>query len=306
MKKENNSPYIINSISEQHRLMGLPGPQHPLISVYRFEDVKYQNTNFAEPFTLNFYCIAIKKNFKGKLKYGQQYYDFEEGVMSFISPNQLLHIEGEENLATEGFCLVFHPDFIARHPLAKKIKSYGFFSYSLHEALHLSDKEIVLMEGIMKNIESEYHSSIDSFSQEIIIPHIELLLAYSNRFYQRQFITRNTANHDLLINLEELLSDYFNGDKVKEFGLPTVQYIAGSLNVSPDYLSDMLRTLTGQNTQQHIHVKLIEKAKEILSTTSLSVSEVAYRLGFEYPQSFNKLFKNKTNVSPLSFRNSLN
>lgn len=306
MKKENSSPHIINSISEQHYLMGLPKPQHPLIGVYRFEDIRYQNVVFAEPFVMNFYCIAIKKNFKGKLKYGQQYYDFDEGVMSFISPNQLLAIEGDESLAREGSCLVFHPDFIARHPLAKKIKSYGFFSYSLHEALHLSDKEVTMMEGIIKNIESEYHSAIDLFSQEIIIPQIELLLAYSNRFYQRQFITRSSANHDLLISLEDLLSDYFNSNKVKEFGLPTVQYIAGSLNVSPNYLSDMLRTLTGQNTQQHIHVKLIEKAKEILSTTSLSVSEIAYQLGFEYPQSFNKLFKNKTNVSPLSFRNSMN
>ncbi len=306
MKKANQAPHIINSISEQYRMLGLPKPQHPLVGIYRFEKIDYKNVSFAEPFALNFYCIAVKKNFKGKLKYGQQYYDFDEGVMSFISPSQLLTVEEDESLAKEGWCIVFHPDFIAQHSLAKKIKNYGFFSYTLHEALHLSEGEEVMIESIVSGIETELRSSIDVFSQEIILSQIELLLSYSNRFYKRQFITRSSANHDVLTKLEELLNGYFNSDKVRAFGLPSVQYVAGGMNVSPDYLSDMLRTLTGMNTQQHIHAKLIEKAKEVLTTTSLSVSEIAYQLGFEHPQSFNKLFKSKVNVSPLKFRHSFN
>jgi AraC family transcriptional regulator, transcriptional activator of pobA len=164
--------------------------------------------------------------------------------------------------------------------------------------LHLSGKEEEMITTTLLNIEREYKSPIDNFSQDVIVSQIELLLNYSNRFYNRQFITRKHASNDLLINLEALLSGYFNNENVKELGLPTIHYVSNSLNISPNYLSDMLRTLTGKSTQEHIHVKLIEKAKEILSTTSLSVSEVAYQLGFEYPQSFSKLFKNKTNVSP--------
>lgn len=306
MKKENNSPYIINSISEQHRLLSLPKPQHPLISVFDFSDIKNEADELSKSFVLNFYCIAIKKGFKGKLKYGQNYYDFEEGVMSFISPGQLLSKTANDEIPVSGWCLIFHPDFIANYPLARQIKNYGFFSYALNEALHLSQKEEAMVTTIVQNIEQEYRSTIDTYSQDVIVSHIELLLNYSNRFYNRQFITRKSANNDLLITLEKILSEYFSSRKVQESGLPTVQYISNQLNVSPNYLSDMLRSLTGQNTQQHIHNKLIEKAKEILSTTNLSVSEIAYSLGFEYPQSFNKLFKSKTNFSPLEFRQSFN
>lgn len=260
----------------------------------------------TKSFVLNFYCIAIKKNFKGKLKYGQNYYDFDEGVMSFISPNQLLTKTTGDDTPVEGCCLIFHPDYIAQYPLGKSIKNYGFFSYNLHEALHLSDKEEAMIEAIFQNIEGEYKSSIDHYSQDVIVSQIELLLNYSNRFYNRQFITRKHANNGILIQLETLLSDYFDSDQVHQLGLPSVDYISGQLNVSSNYLSDMLRTLTGQSTQQHIQAKLIEKAKEFLTTTNLSVSEIAYGLGFQYPQSFNKFFKGKTGSSPLAFRQSFN
>jgi AraC family transcriptional regulator, transcriptional activator of pobA len=303
MKKENSSPYIINSISEQHRLLSLPRPQHPLVSVFKYEDIKYNSEELSKNFVLNFYCVAIKKNFKGKLKYGQNFYDFDEGVMSFISPNQLLSVIADES-PTEGYCLVFHPGFIAQYPLAKTIKQYGFFSYALNEGLHLSEKEEAMITTILQNIEQEYASSIDNFSQDVMVSHIELLLNYCNRFYNRQFITRKKVSTDLLANLETILSNYYADEKVS--GLPTVQYISGRLNVSANYLSDMLRNLTGQTTQQHIHQYLIDKAKETLTTTSLSVSEIAYQLGFEYPQSFNKLFKSKTSFSPLQFRQSFN
>ena len=240
------------------------------------------------------------------MKYGQNYYDFDEGIMTFFSPGQVISTVVDEDIALSGIWLVIHPDFIQNYALAKSIKDYGFFSYAVNEALHLSDQEEAMITDIMQNIDTEYCSIIDGFSQDVILSHIELLLNYSNRFYNRQFITRKNASNDLLSNLEKLLLDYFNGNKVQEFGLPTVLYISEQLNVSPNYLSDMLRSLTGQSTQQHIHDKLIEKAKEILTTTSLSVSEIAYQLGFEYPQSFSKLFESKTNFSPLEFKNSFN
>lgn len=306
MKKETNSPYVINSISELHRLLELPKPKHPLVSVINLNEIKCHFDESIKSFVYNFYSICTKKDFKGKLKYGQNYYDFDEGIMTFFSPGQVISTVVDEDIALSGIWLVVHPDFIQNYSLAKSIKDYGFFSYAVNEALHLSDKEEAMITEIMQNIDTEYCSVIDGFSQDVILSHIELLLNYSNRFYNRQFITRKNASNDLLSTLEKLLLDYFNGNKVQEFGLPTVLYISEQLNVSPNYLSDMLRSLTGQSTQQHIHDKLIEKAKEILTTTSLSVSEIAYQLGFEYPQSFSKLFKSKTNVSPLEFRSSFN
>ena len=306
MKKAANSPYLINSISDLHRILGLSKPTHPLVSVINFEEIKCYTNESLKSIIYNFYSICIKKDFKGKVKYGQNYYDFDEGVMTFFSPGQVISTEITDDMALSGWWLVVHPDFIRNYPLSKAIKDCGYFSYAVNEALHLSEKEEAMVASIMRNIEQEYRSVIDNYSQDVIVSHIELLLNYSNRFYNRQFITRKTASNDLLVRLEELLSDYFSSNNVQQSGLPTVQYISGQLNVSPNYLSDMLRNLTGQSTQQHIHNKLIEKAKEVLTTTSLSVSEIAYQLGFEYPQSFSKLFKSKTNVSPLEFRHSFN
>lgn len=305
MKKDQQLPYHVNAVSEQHRILSLPKPQHPLVSVFNFEDVRYNKDPQFSRIMFNLYCIAIKKGCSSKVRYGQNYYDFDEGVMSFLSPNQFLSDISLDS-PPSGWCLVFHPDFIQNYPLGKAIKNYGFFSYAANEALHLSQKEEDMVTSIMKNIEQEYRSSIDTYSQDVIVSHIDLLLNYSNRFYNRQFITRRNANNDLLTNLESILSEYFNGEEVREHGLPSVQYISSRLNVSANYLSDMLRNLTGQNTQQHIHNKLIDKAKEILATTNLSVAEIAYQLGFEYPQSFSKLFKSKTSLSPLEFRHSFN
>lgn len=291
-------PYVINSISEQHRLLGLPKPKHPLVSVFRHEDAGYHSLVDLQHFTLNFFCISIKKDYDGKLQYGQRHYDFDEGMMAFISPNQLLMKLNAGSKPPGGMSLMFHPDFIAGTSLAAGIKNFHFFSYELNEALHLSESEEEVIEGIFKNIEREYQSSIDGFSRDVMIAQIELLLQYSNRFYARQFITRKVANDELLIRLENLLDAHFSQQK----GLPSVQQFAKELNLSADYLSDMLRSLTGQTAQQHIQARLIEKAKELLTTTNLQVNEVAYRLGFEHPQSFNKLFKNKTRMSPMEFR----
>lgn len=304
---KNTIPRRFKTISEFHRFRNLPKPEHPLISVINLETVKRLPAGETS-LVFDFYWIALKRNFNGKVRYGQQEYDFDEGVMFFISPGQILRIEVEKDVLLQhsGWMLLVHPDLLWNTPLAKNIKQYGFFDYSVSEALHLSDKEETTITGIMQNIEQEYRSDIDAFSQNVLVAQIELLLNYSDRFYNRQFITRKKASSDLLIKLEDLLNDYFDRQNDSQTGLPTVKYVAEKLNISPNYLSDMLRTLTGQNAQQHIHEKLIERAKEALTTTSLSVGEIAYRLGFEHPQSFNKLFKNKTKVSPLEFRNSFN
>jgi AraC-like DNA-binding protein len=257
---------------------------------------------------LDFYSISIKRAVNAKFKYGQQAYDFDEGVMFFIALGQIMSvtIERDETEKHSGWLLLIHPDFLWNTPLGKFIKRYDYFSYSINEALFLSDKEEAIVENIVQNIKQEYHSNIDKFSQNIIISQIETLLNYSDRFYQRQFITRKVTNHQILVRLEEILNDHFSDDKAIETGLPTVLSVAEKLNTSPGYLSDLLKHITGRTTQQHIHDKLIEKAKEKLSTTGRSISEIAFELGFEHPQSFSKLFKAKTHLSPVQFRQSFN
>lgn len=306
MKKTVNLPFSIASISELHRILELPKPFHPMVSVIDMSEIRCVIGTEFKSVMYEFYSICIKKDFKGKMKYGQNYYDFDEGVVTFFSPGQIISTEVTENMSVSGHWLIFHPDFILNYALAKNIKNFGYFSYAVNEALHVSEQEELMVTGIMKSIDREYKSVIDTFSQDVIVSQIELLLNYFNRFYNRQFLTRKSANNDLLTNLEKLLEDYFNSDQVQKTGLPTVNYLAEKLNISANYLSDMLRNLTGQNAQQHIHAKLIEKAKEILTTTSLSVGEIAYLLGFGHPQSFSKLFKNKTSISPLEFRHSFN
>jgi AraC family transcriptional regulator, transcriptional activator of pobA len=301
-------PLRIKSISDYHHIMGLPKPEHPLISVINFDDIKHYPDDKSVSLVFDFYSISLKRDFNAKLKYGQQQYDFNEGIMFFISPGQVFGIEIEEGtpVAHSGWLLLIHPDFIWNTPLAKKMKQYEYFSYSVHEALFLSDKEEATIVGMMQNMAQEYHANIDKFSQDLVVTQLELLLTYADRFYNRQFITRKITNHKTLDKLEDILNKYFNSDLIIEKGLPTVQYVAEKLNISPNYLSAMLKALTGQSTQQHIHEKLIAKAKEKLSTTTLSVSEIAYELGFEHSQSFSKLFKNKAHVSPLEFRESFN
>lgn len=307
MKKEELAHVKMESLSDMHRAFGLPAPAHPLISLVDGATNRVIIGRMPQSHVLHFYKISYKPRLGGKLKYGQDYYDFDEGGLLFAAPNQVLGNHGSIDAETcSQYTLLIHPDFLLTYPLAKKIRQYGFFSYSANEALHLSEKEKTTIFSIFKIIEDELNSRIDDFSQDVIISQIELLLNYANRFYKRQFITRKAVSNDLLLKLEEVLDEYFNNEKSLSQGIPTVQYLSDKLNISPSYLSDMLRSLTGQNAQQHIHHKLIEKAKEKLSTTSLSVSEVAYNLGFEHPQSFSKLFKTKTNLSPLEFRKSFN
>ncbi|WP_317040539.1 helix-turn-helix domain-containing protein [Epilithonimonas hungarica] len=254
---------------------------------------------------LEFYWIAVKQNCPGKVKYGQGFYDFDEGVMSFVSPKQLLSYIRSDDAMPEGLCLCFHPDFLLGYNLSGTIKEYGFFAYEINEALHLSKQEEDLVVGILHQMQTEFNTNIDQFSQDVIMAQLELLLQYSKRFYNRQFLTRKPANSELQTRLEAILNDYFRDTNKLSKGLPTVQYVAQQLHVSSNYLSDMLRGTTGQTTQQFIQDKLIEKAKELLSITSLSINEIAYQLGFEYAPSFYKLFKNKTRQTPLEYRNTL-
>lgn len=305
MKNAAKPPSTFHSISELHRALGLPKPFHPLVSLVNYGDISVAPETLPTALILNFYKISYKINLQGKIKYGQHYYDFEEGGLSFISPNQLI-ATSEDEKDYSGYTLLFDPDFIRNHALGKNIKNFGFFSYAANEALHLSESEKTIIIGIFENIIKELSVSIDPFSQDLVASQIELLLKYSDRFYNRQFITRKIGNHDLLSNLEQLLSDYFADKKPLTSGLPTVQYLSDALQVSPRYLSDMLRSLTGQNAQQHIHSKVIEKAKDYLSSGNLSVSEIAYQLGFEHPQSFSKIFKRKTNLTPIEFKQFFN
>lgn len=306
MRKEENSLLKFESISDAHRVFGLPKPKHPLITVINGAHDQVDMNGFRQNHVLSFYKISYKPKLSGKLKYGQSYYDFDGGGLLFASPGQIIGSNDNDGSVCSAYTLLIHPDFFLGYPLVKTVRQYGFFSYSANETLHLSDDERETILSIFRMIEGELNSRIDDFSQHVVIAQIELLLNYANRFYKRQFITRKAANHDLLQKLEALLEDYFNNEMSLSKGIPTVGYLAEHLNLTPSYLSDMLRSLTGQNAQQHIHDKLIEKAKEKLSTTRLSISEVAYALGFEHSQSFSKLFKTKTNLSPLEFRRAFN
>lgn len=297
----------IKTISEFHSMRGLPKPEHPLISVVDYSEIIRPDNISEANWVLDFYQISIKRGINAKMIYGQQQYDFDEGIMFFVSPNQVFRIAPEPSKAARsGWMLLVHPDFFWNTSLAKTIKRYEFFDYSVNEALFLSDKEEKILNDNIDNIKQEYHANMDKFSQNIIISHIEAMLNYSERFYNRQFLTREKSNHQILDRLEKILTNYFNDEALLAKGLPTVQYIAETLNVSTKYLGSLLKGLTGQSTQQHIHDKLIDKAKEKLSTTDLSISEIAYELGFEHLPSFSKLFKEKTKRSPSEFRQSFN
>ncbi|WP_394365237.1 helix-turn-helix domain-containing protein [Leeuwenhoekiella palythoae] len=300
----------ISSLSEFHRLLSIPPPLHPLVSVAMVSEIHATDSEVWKKFSTDFYTISLKNNIQSKIKYGQQYYDFDKGTMIFTAPKQIQFVEvNKTNTFNEtdgtGYVLMFHADYLKKHPLQTTIKNYGFFSYAVNEALHLSEQEEKNIVELFQKIEKEYQH-IDKHTQDIILSQMDLLLNYCNRFYERQFITRKAVNNDLLSKIEQLLNAYFNDAEQQRNGLITVEYLANKLNISANYLSDMLRSLTGQNAQQHIHNKIIEVAKEKLLSTNLSVSEIAYELGFEQPQSLNRLFKNKTKISPLKYRKSFN
>jgi AraC-like DNA-binding protein len=303
MKKTTVELHTFNGISELMRHLGQPSPLHPLIALINYNNTKVVLADVEEKYSLNFYKISFKTSFKGQVKYGQGYYDFEEGGLAFLAPKQIVTVSGEEG-SYEGYALFFHPDLIRNYTLGNTIHTYGFFSYAVSEALFLSDKEKKVIASLFDAIAGELDNNIDHFSQDVLVSQIELLLNYSNRYYNRQFITRKTVHNDLIGKMDAYLSARLDTRKSPLTGIPSVTEVADYLNVSPRYLTDMLKSLTGLSAQQQIHHRLIEKAKDILSNTDLTISEIAYELGFEHPQSFNKLFRQKTNMTPLEFRQS--
>lgn len=300
MKTGNEDVVTVSTVEEYASLFGCPPVCHPLLSVCRLSAVK-DYIPVGKPVGLNLYTITIKDKTTCNARYGWRTYDFTRGCMSFFAPGQV-HCwdEKTENIGRWGWLLAFHPDFIRKYPLGTRIDRMKFFSYDVSEALHISDMERKVVENIMENIESEYRQNIDAHTQDIIVSQLEVLLNYSERFYTRQFQTRSSVEPDVLVRVRDLLQKHMDEHR-REF--ISVNALAGELNMSPHYLSDLLRSQTGMNTQQHIHSFLIERAKSLLVTTPLSVSEIAYRLGFEYPQHFNRLFKSKTGITPLEYRN---
>lgn len=292
---------------------GFPPPKHPLIVLLNGVDKPLKGHAPKKSHVLNYYKIAFRPNAGGELMYGKTKFDFKEGGLFFVAPQQILSsIEdnkeetAQQKILSPQITLLIDPDFLLQYPLAQKIHQYTFFSYAANEALHLSTKEKETILSLFRNIEEELENRIDEMSHNVIISQIELLLNYAQRFYNRQFLTRKQNYSSLTDRIDQLLEDYFNSDKALNVGVPTVNYLADQLHMSASYLSDLLRKLTGQNTQQIIHDKMIYRAKNKLSATALSISEIAFELGFEQPQSFSRLFKLKTKQSPQQYRAQFN
>ena len=301
-------PYQIKTISEFHQLVGLPRPEHPLFSVVKLETMSGRPAAMSAGWVSDFYTIALKRTGAGQFRYGQQQYDAQDGVLYFMAPGQVHGSAGAGGTLPKmtGWGLQIHPDFLWNTPLAKAIKKYEYFTYSVNEALGLTKREETTIIRLLQTIQTEYFANNDQFSQDIILSLVETLLHYADRFYHRQFLTRKLENHQLLDRLEEVLTNYFNAPDLMARGLPSVPFIAEALAISPNYLSGLLKALTGRTTQQHIQDKLLDQAKEKIAGSQLSVSEISYALGFDHPQSFSRLFKAKTGLSPLAFRHSFN
>jgi len=296
-----NSAYKVQTIGELHEIAGFEKPKHPLVTVIDFSKVKVNDAPQSGSFICSFYSVNFKKHCN--FVYGRQAFDHKEGTLLCTAPEQIITFDRKkEATSTEGWGLYFHPELIRNTALGKKIDEYSFFLYAENEALHLSDQEKHILLSILKQMENEYNTNIDHYSHDLIISNIELLLNYCKRFYGRQFITRTNQNKDVIVRFEEFITEYFKSDKLKNNGLPTVKNCAAAMNLSPNYFSDLLKSETGKNTQEHIHYFLLDKAKTLLVNSDKSINEIAYELGFEYPQSFSKFFKNKVGIAPSIFK----
>lgn len=295
--------FHLKSISELHHMFGLPKPLHPLITIIREWpkiDFDFGNTKM----TSDLYLLGMKGNIKGTFKYGRNAYDYEEGTLAFIAPNQVATFNNADaELDHHGWNVLFHPDLIRKSELGKTIKEFSFFEYDIHEALHVSDKEKLILLNLVERIEIELQQNIDKHSQELIIVNLESIIKYCHRYYDRQFYTRTNLNKDLITRFEKYLEAYFASEELTTLGMPTLTQCGKALNMSGSYLSDLLKLETGRSAKDHIHSYIIEKAKTILLNSTSTVSEVAYDLGFEYAQHFSKLFKSKTGTSPSVYRN---
>jgi AraC family transcriptional activator of pobA len=293
--------YKVQTIGQLHEIAGFEKPKHPLVTVIDYSKVDVNNGPESGSFICSFYSVNFKKHCD--FIYGRQAFDHQEGTLLCTAPEQVLTFnKKKESKSTEGWGLYFHPELIRNTSLGKRINEYTFFSYSENEALHLSEQEKQTLLSIIKQMEIEYNTNIDHYSQDLIVSNIELLLNYCRRFYGRQFITRNNQNKDIVVRFEEFITDYFNSNNLRNNGIPTVRFCAEAMNLSPNYFSDLLKSETGKNTQEHIHYFLLEKAKTLLVGSDKSINEIAYELGFEYPQNFSKLFKKKVGISPTLYR----
>jgi AraC-like DNA-binding protein len=296
----------IATISDLNRILGQEEPKHPLIGIIDFSKLDF-SVHHSQKVSTGFYTVMLKNLCPGAFRYGRNYYDFQEGTLFFTAPNQVIALEDpDETQDVYGWGLVFHPELLRGTSLAAKMKEYSFFSYSVHEALHISEKEKAKLTEIVKDIETELNQNIDKHSKTLIVSTIELLLNYSNRYYDRQFITRTESNKDLISDFEGILGNYFESEELHNLGFPSVKHFAEQLHLSPNYLSDLLKKETGKNGTEHIQFHVIELAKDKLLSSTVSVSEIAYDLGFEYPQYFSKMFKKRTGMTPAEYRNQIN
>lgn len=296
----------INTINDAHIALDLPAPKHPLVSVIKNDEVENVGSFNDTKVILKMYSIVFKKVVCGDLKYGVSNYDFQSGTLLFTAPNQVIqyyNINETKEGSSEGWNLIFHPDLIRKSNLSKKISAYSFFEYRINEGLHLSENEKETIEILITKIVQEYEQAIDKHSQHLINMNIELLLDYCVRFYDRQFYTRSNLNSDIVSKFEHVLISYYETANAVERGMPNVLFFANALNISPNYLSDLLKKATGKTAQEHIHLFIINQAKNKLLNSKISISEIGYQLGFEYPQYFSNLFKSKTGFSPKEYRN---
>lgn len=294
----------VDTITHAHEIFGLDKPKHPLVSIYKHRDVNFSNIPVGLHYSVGMYHIMLKEGISGSIGYGRNQYDFHDGTIIFTGPGQVVSNTGKHNYEqATGWSLLFHPDLIRKSELGKNIDNYSFFSYDVHEALHLSQEERETITDLAAKIEKEYNQNIDKHSQNLIISNIQLILDYCTRYYDRQFYTRTNLNKDIVSQFEQLLKSYFNSDKPLDMGLPSVKFCGEELNMSPNYLSDLLKKETGRNAQEHIHFFIVDRAKTQLLNSGESISQIAYGLGFEYPQHFSKIFKAKTGMSPAEYRN---
>ncbi len=291
----------IKTITQLHEMIGAKKPKHPLISIIDYDKINLPAEKYYQRFSMDFYSISLKNGECG-ITYGRKHYDFEEGVMIFTAPHQTVTVDSETNNSS-GWGMYFHPDLIRNSNLGQHINDYSFFTYNSVESLHISDEEKSIIINCVSNIKKEYNQYIDDYSQTLLVSNLELLLNYCMRFFGRQFNTRTNHHQSIVTQFENYIYDYFNDNNLSENGLPTVQNCAEQVNLSPNYLSDLLKKETGKTAQEHIHLMMIEKAKSLLVNSSQSVKEIAYNLGFEYPHYFSRIFKSKTGQTPVAFRN---
>lgn len=293
----------IQSISQLHAAVGFEKPTHPLISIINVGEWEISDDWLGQRIKTDLYSIALK-DASCAMDYGRHTYDFNEGVLIFTAPNQVVGIQKEQQKGEiSGWMIFFHPDLIRNTPLGKRIEDYGFFDYAVHEALHLSDAEQNTLNECVKLIEAEIGERIDNHSQRVIVSTLELLLNYSLRYYERQFNTRAAQNTDVVTQFEKLLKDYYKQGRFSEDGVPSIEFFADTIHLSPNYLSDLLKKETGMSAKDHINHFIVEKAKTLLLSESDSISGVAYQLGFNYPHYFSRLFKSKTGMTPNDYRN---